>query len=73
MVVRKIMMENKELKLISIVESVNAIIWEYEIDKDHWVYVSPQTRAILGFEPEEWLLCMVKRRSCSYHGRWQTN
>lgn len=44
----------KESKLLPIIESVNAIIWEYNIITDSWDYVSPQTRTILGFEPEEW-------------------
>ncbi len=48
-------MMNHELNLISIIESVNAIIWEYDIAQDRWVYVSPQTQSILGFAPEEWV------------------
>lgn len=48
-------MIEKELSLMPIIESVNAIIWEYDIVEDSWVYVSPQTESILGFAPEEWV------------------
>lgn len=46
---------NKDLsELFEIVESVNAIIWEYNIVDDNWDYVSPQSQKILGYKPEEW-------------------
>jgi diguanylate cyclase (GGDEF)-like protein/PAS domain S-box-containing protein len=48
------MMDKDCFDLIDIVESVNAIIWEYNIEDDKWEYVSPQTRSILGYEPYEW-------------------
>jgi|AntRauTorckE6833_2_1112554.scaffolds.fasta_scaffold00247_15 diguanylate cyclase (GGDEF)-like protein/PAS domain S-box-containing protein len=41
-------------KLTKIIESVNAIIWEYDILEDNWVYVSPQTKTLLGYEQKEW-------------------
>ncbi|MDZ7672787.1 MAG: PAS domain-containing protein [Halanaerobiales bacterium] len=41
--------------LKDIVETVNAIIWEYDIENDNWEYVSPQVKDILGYEPEEWI------------------
>jgi diguanylate cyclase (GGDEF)-like protein/PAS domain S-box-containing protein len=47
-------MIDKGFNLGKIIESVNAIIWEYNIIEDSWDYVSPQTKTILGFEPEEW-------------------
>lgn len=40
--------------LFEIIESVNAIIWEYNITEDNWDYVSPQSKTILGYEPEDW-------------------
>ena len=44
----------KKSEIIDIMESVNAIIWEYNIKADRWDYVSPQTKTMLGYEPEEW-------------------
>ena len=41
-------------ELFEIIESVNAIIWEYNIVDDNWDYVSPQSQTILGYKPEEW-------------------
>lgn len=38
----------------SLAESVNAILWEYDIEKDKWNYVSPQSKKILGYDPTEW-------------------
>ena len=38
----------------NLAESVNAILWEYDIEKDKWNYVSPQTKRILGYSPQEW-------------------
>jgi PAS domain S-box-containing protein len=37
-----------------LLESVDAIPWEYEIASDRWTYVAPQVERILGFTPEEW-------------------
>lgn len=42
-------------RLRNIVESVNAIIWEYNIENDSWDYVSPQVKEMLGYTPEEWI------------------
>ena len=41
-----------EYKLL--VESAEAILWKYDIPSDTWSYVSPQTKSILGYAPEEW-------------------
>jgi len=35
-------------------ESVNAILWQYDIESDSWKYVSPQSERILGYKPKEW-------------------
>ena len=37
-----------------LLESVDAIPWEYDIASDRWTYVAPQVERILGFTPEEW-------------------
>lgn len=41
-------MIEKGVKLIGIIESVNAIVWEYNINEDSWDYVSPQAKTMLG-------------------------
>jgi PAS domain S-box-containing protein len=37
-----------------LVETVDAIPWEYEIESDRWSYVAPQAERILGYAPGEW-------------------
>jgi len=44
----------KEELYKNLAESVNAILWEYDIKNDKWNYVSPQTKRILGYSPQEW-------------------
>ncbi|MFP4024014.1 MAG: PAS domain S-box protein [Thiohalospira sp.] len=46
--------EQNEEKYRFLVESVHAISWEYDIVKDQWTYVSPQSEILLGYKPEEW-------------------
>jgi len=36
-------------------EQVDAIVWRFDLKNDKWIYVSPQTKRILGYFPEEWL------------------
>ncbi len=43
-----------EQKHRALVESVKAIVWEYDIVKDRWTYVSPQVTEHTGWQPEEW-------------------
>ncbi len=38
----------------SLIESANAVMWEYHPGSDRWSYVSPQSKLILGYDPEEW-------------------
>ncbi len=44
----------KEKNYKRLAESVNAILWEYDIETDTWEYVSPQSEKILGYKPNEW-------------------
>jgi PAS domain S-box-containing protein len=37
-----------------LVESVKAIVWEYDIVYDRWTYVAPQTENLTGWLSEEW-------------------
>ncbi|MCF8222699.1 MAG: PAS domain S-box protein [Bacteroidales bacterium] len=43
-----------EQKHRALVESVKAIVWEYDIVKDRWTYISPQVMEHTGWQPEEW-------------------
>jgi len=44
----------KEKSYKKLAESVNAILWQYDIESDRWEYVSPQAERILGYKPGEW-------------------
>jgi PAS domain S-box-containing protein len=37
-----------------LVESLQAIPWEYDMDADRFVYVGPQAERLLGYAPEVW-------------------
>ncbi len=43
-----------EEKFNQITRSIETILWEYDIPKDCWTYVSPQSQKILGYVPEDW-------------------
>ncbi len=38
-----------------LVESAEAVVWEYSIPDDRWTYVSPQTSRIFGYGPHDWV------------------
>ncbi|MFP4430517.1 MAG: PAS domain-containing protein [Spirochaetaceae bacterium] len=37
-----------------LVETTDAVPWEYDIPSDTWTYVAPQVETILGYPPEAW-------------------
>jgi len=43
-----------EAQYRELVESTDAIAWEYDVEQDNWVYVAPQVTEKLGWLPEEW-------------------
>ncbi len=43
-----------ESRYRALVESMEAIAWEYDTTRDRWVYVAPQVTVVLGWEPHEW-------------------
>lgn len=47
------LLESEE-KFKTLAETANAINWEYDLTSDKWIYVSPQSVSILGYEPAEW-------------------
>lgn len=44
----------REAQYRELVESTDAIAWEYDVEQDKWVYVAPQVTEKLGWLPEEW-------------------
>lgn len=47
-------LRESESKYRDLAENTSAILWEYNIEKDRWMYVAPQVERILGYAPEEW-------------------
>ncbi|MDF1576587.1 MAG: PAS domain S-box protein [Bacteroidales bacterium] len=43
-----------EAQYRELVESTDAIAWEYDLVKDKWIYVAPQVSDKLGWLPAEW-------------------
>jgi PAS domain S-box-containing protein len=43
-----------EAKYRELVESTDAIAWEYDVEQDKWTYVAPQVTEKTGWLPEEW-------------------
>lgn len=43
-----------EAQYRELVESTDAIAWEYDVLLDQWVYVAPQVTSKMGWLPEEW-------------------
>jgi PAS domain S-box-containing protein len=44
-----------QVELSHLSQSIDAIIWRFDLKHDKWLYVSPQCEKILGFAPHEWL------------------
>jgi len=47
-------LEESHARYKALAESTHAITWEFDIATDHWTYVSPFAKRILGYAPEEW-------------------
>ena len=43
-----------EVQYRELVESTDSIAWEYDVEKDVWIYVAPQVIPKLGWLPEQW-------------------
>ncbi len=41
-------------KFESLVQSIEGIFWESNVDTFEFTYISPQTKNLLGYEPEDW-------------------
>ena len=38
----------------NIVDTIDGIVWEYDINSDQFTYVSPQAEILLGYSDEDW-------------------
>jgi diguanylate cyclase (GGDEF)-like protein/PAS domain S-box-containing protein len=47
--------QNMRARFASLVEGLDAIIWEIDPDTFTYTYVSPQLEAFLGYRPERWV------------------
>jgi len=47
-------LKESEKRYRELTEQVNAILWEYNVQKDEWTYVPPQVKYITGYDPEDW-------------------
>ncbi|MDZ4159115.1 MAG: CHASE domain-containing protein, partial [Anaerolineaceae bacterium] len=47
-------LRESERKYRRLAESTRAVLWEFDILQDRWVYVSPQVAALTGWQPEDW-------------------
>jgi PAS domain S-box-containing protein len=43
-------------KYYSLIQSINGIVWEYDIDTDRFSFVSDRAISLLGYPLEDWLL-----------------
>jgi PAS domain S-box-containing protein len=43
-----------QFELNHLSESIDAIIWRFDLKNDKWLYVSPQCEKMLGYAPHEW-------------------
>ena len=48
------LIKESEKKYRKLVESTDAIAWEYDAVGDQWLYISPQVERITGWKPDEW-------------------
>lgn len=49
----KILRDNEE-KYRTLLESTNAVAWEFDLKLNRWTYVAPQAESVFGFAPNEW-------------------
>ncbi len=47
-------LRESEAKYRQLVETTDAVAWEYDIIKDKWTYVAPQSIDVMGYSPKEW-------------------
>jgi PAS domain S-box-containing protein len=47
-------LRESEAKYRELVESTDAIAWEYDVASDTWTYIAPQVATSFGWTPSEW-------------------
>lgn len=47
-------LQTSETLYRDLIESTDAITWEYNLAFDEWTYVAPQVTKVLGWTPDEW-------------------
>lgn len=47
-------LKESESRYRTLIESTDAIPWEFDLEHDRWTYVAPQAERILGYPPTEW-------------------
>lgn len=47
-------LRRNEEKYRQLAEGTEAILWEFDLVADRWVYVAPYVTELLGYPPEEW-------------------
>ncbi|MBE0617127.1 MAG: PAS domain S-box protein, partial [Proteobacteria bacterium] len=50
----EVYLRERENQYRLLVESTDAVPWEYHAGEDRWAYVAPQVTRVLGYDPEEW-------------------
>lgn len=48
------LLKESRLKYRRLVESIEAVVWEYSIHNDRWNYISPSAETILNIPPRQW-------------------
>jgi PAS domain S-box-containing protein len=49
------LLEESRMKYRQLVESAEAVVWEYDTETDRWTYVSPTTEDLFKRTPAEWI------------------
>ncbi len=47
-------LRQSEEKYSELIENIDSIFWKFDIINNQWTFVSPQTKKMLGYEPQEW-------------------
>ncbi len=47
-------LHEKEEQYRNLAENTEAILWEFDTIEDRWLYVAPQVKRMLGYDPAEW-------------------
>ena len=51
----EIQLQESEKRYRELAESTHAVLWEYDITSDRFLYISPQIEKLLGYKPEDFI------------------